>query len=348
MKSLVSVLEELSFLELNKDLSFGEISLPKGLNIPIYTKVLEDKVLKGEFDYSTKDVLEGVLSLYGADPDFKDRLVFKDFVAKLQPLLPFLYQEKDAFKALVMALGLINLELTEEGTYLLAVEKANELIKEGQDYSELARALLDLEVESWPVFYHRGFFLYNDGDYTQAMDQWQKALDYELADDLRDEIHSMMAQADRRKFFTKGKDLLFKERFLEAREAFATILEDFPHWYELHFYYGLSLRFLEEYREALSVFLNLLQLKGDDVYLYNEIGVCYLFLEEYQEAISIIKRGLALADNPDLRLNLAIGIFHSGDRLGALEELEKASKLAPDDPLIHQWLHHIGGDSCTG
>lgn len=348
MKNLVSVLEDLSFLELNKDLNFGDISLPQGLNIPIYTKVLEDKVLRGDFEYSTKEILEGVLSLYGADPDFKDRKVFRTFVSKLQPLLPFLYQEKDAFKALVMALGLINLELTEEGTYLLAVEKANELIKEGEDYSDLAKALLDLEVEGWPVFYHRGFFLYNDGDYRQAMDQWQRALDYELAEELRDEIHSMMAQADRRKFYTEGRDLLFRERFLEAREAFATILEDFPHWYELHFHYGLSLRFLEEYREALSVFLNLLQLKGDDVYLYNEIGICYLFLEEPQEAISIIKRGLSLADNPDLRLNLAISLYQTGDNLAALEELERARSLAPDDPLIHQWEDHIGGASCSG
>lgn len=348
MKSFDRVLEDLSFLELNKDLSLGEITFPQGLNIPIFTSVLEEKIKAGLHDYSTKDVLEAVLSLYGADPDFKDKEIYKGFVAGLQPLLPFLYQEEDPFRSLVMALGLINLNLKEEGIFLFAAERANDLIKRGQDYSELAMSLLDLEEESWPVFYHKGYLLFNDEYFVEAMDQWKKALDYELPEETRDEVLNMMAQADRRKLYIEGRELLFKERFLEAREAFATILEDFPNWYELHFYYGLSLRFLEEFREALSVFRQLLFLRNDDVYLYNEIGLCHIFLEEYQDAATIIEKGLELADNPDLRMNLGISYFQLGNNISALEELERARALAPDDPLIQQWIAHMGGEVSTG
>ncbi len=343
MKAFNSILGELSFLELRKDLAFDGFVLPQGLNIPIYTDRLEEKIKGGELDFSTKEVLEGVLSLYGADGDFRDKGFFKDFVSKLKPLIPFLYGIEDPFRALVMALGVINLEIDEKGIFLFAAERCNDLIKAGEDYSELALSLLDLEEESWPVFYHRGFLYYNDELYLEALKEWEEALSYELAQEIRDEIFSMMALADKKKDYILGRELLFKDRFEEARQTFASLLLDFPHWYELHFYYALSLRLLEEYTQALGVFYKLLQERADDIYLYNEIAICHLFQEEPQEAVGILERGLGLADNPDLRLNLAIALDQLGERDEALKEIARARSLAPDDGLIRHWEEHLGG-----
>lgn len=343
MRTFKSLLSEISFLELNSDLDFDGFTLVKGLNIPIFTEVLEEKIKSKDLDLATREVLEGVLSLYGADKDFKDKSYFYDFVKRLRPLIPFLYTVEDPFRALVMALGVINLGIEEKGIFLFAAERCNDLIKRGEDYSELALSLLELEEESWPVFYHRGFLYFNDDLYREALDQWSRALDYELPLEIRDEIYSMMATADKKKEYVRGRELLFKDRIEEARQAFASLLDDFPHWYELHFFYAISLRLLDEYSEALGVFYNLLKEKKDDPYLYNELAICHLFLEEPRDAIKALEIGLGIADNPDLRLNLAIALYQLGDRVKALDELARAKSLSPEDELIRHWEEHMGG-----
>lgn len=338
-------LEDLSFLQLRKDLQVGDILLPQGLNIPLYTKDLEEKIKKGDLDFGTREILEGILSLYGADKDFKDRDIYRPFVKKLQPLVPYLYEIRDnTQKALIMALGLIHLELEEEGLYLFAAERCNDLIKEGFDYSDLALELLQKEKPSWPVGYHQGYLYYNKEDYQEALDAWRGILDEDLPLEIRDEVFSIMVLAEKKKEYLVARELLFKERYEEAMQVFKSLLIDFPHWYELHFYYGLSLRFLEHYSEALGVFYGLLHTKRDDIHLYNELAICHLFQQEAEEARLLLLEGLKLEDHADLRLNLAISLFELGDKKGALKEIDRAKELAPDDDLISQWQEHMRKD----
>ncbi|HZK10543.1 MAG TPA: tetratricopeptide repeat protein [Clostridia bacterium] len=337
-----NVLEDLSFLQLRRDLRFGDLFLPKGLHLPLYTKQLEEKIKEGEMDFGTEEILEGILSLYGADKDFKDKELYQPFIKKLQPLLPYLYEKRtNPKKALLMALGLIHLDLEEKGLYLFAAERCNDLIKEGLDCSELAMELLEKEKPSWPVGYHKGFLYYNKERYHKALEAWGEILDKELPTEIRDEVFSMMALADKKKEYLGGRELLFKERFEEARQVFKSLLADFPNWYELHFYYGLSLRLLEQNREALTVFYGLLQTKRDDIHLYNELAICHLFLQEAEEARVLLEEGLKLEESSDLRLNLAISLFELGSKKEALEEIQKAKKLAPEDELIDHWLEHM-------
>ncbi|NLY37318.1 MAG: tetratricopeptide repeat protein [Tissierellia bacterium] len=335
-------LEDLSFLELRRELKLGDIILPKGLNLPLYTTVLEKKIKRGELDFGTEEILEGILSLYGADKDFKDKDIYRPFVKTLQPLLGYLYERRDnPLKSLIMALGLIHLDLEEEGLFLFAAERCNDLIKEGYDYSDLALELLDKEKPSWPVGYHRGYLYYNKERYEEALRSWRGILDEELPTEIRDEVFSMMVLAEKKKEYLLGRELLFKERYEEARQVFKSLLIDFPHWYDLHFYYGLSLRFLEHHSEALGVFYGLLHTKRDDIHLYNELALCHLFLQEAEEARVQLIEGLKLADHPDLRLNLAISLFELGDKKAALTEINRAKGLAPEDELIDQWQDYI-------
>lgn len=342
MTPFKKILEELSFIQLRRGITAGGVALPKGLHLPLYTKRLEEKVKQGDLDFETREILEGVLSLYGADKDFRDKEIFIPLVQCLQPLLPFLYEyREEPLKALVMALGLIHLGLEEKGVYLFAAERCNDLIKEGFDYSDLALELLSKESPSWAVSYHRGFLYYNKECYEEALEAWNSLLDEDFSVELRDEVYTMIALAEKKKEYLKGRELLFKERYEEARQIFKSLLIDFPHWYELHFYYGLSLRFLEEYSEALSVFLGLWHSKKDDIHLYNELAICYLFMQQPQEAQRFLQEGLALADHPDLRLNLAISFFEMGDKNAALEQIQCARSLAPEDSLILQWLQYM-------
>ncbi len=346
MQSFPKATADLSFLELNKELSLEDLVLPQGTALPLFTEVLEEKISQGDLDLGTKELASGILYLYGADPDFKDKELYREIIGRVQPVYGLLLDtlKESPFRALVMTRGLISLGLEEEGMYLLAAEACNELVKEGQNYSELALAFLEKEDPSWGVSYHQGYHFFHLERYAEALEAWKRLLEQDAPEEIQTEVLTRIPLAERRQDYLRGKELLFKERFEEARQVFKSLLPDFPHWYELHFYYGLSLRFLEEYKEALSTFYSLLQHHREDIHLYNELAICHLFVGEAAEAKILLEEGLKLAEHPDLHLNLAIALFELKDQLGAFEEIKRAEQLAPDDELIQTWKEHMRKD----
>lgn len=347
MQSFPQATADLSFLELNKELMLEDLCLPKGTALPLFTDVLEEKISDGDLDLGTRELVSGILYLYGADPDFRDKELYKSVIEHVQPVYGLLLEilKESPYRALVMSRGLISLDLVEDGVYLLAAEACNELVKKGENYSPLAIELLKLEKPSWAVSYHQGYHYYHLEDYEHALFSWKRLLEQDAPEEIVSEVLSRLPLAERKKDYELGKQLLFKERYEEARQIFKSLLPEFPHWYELHFYYGLSLRFLEEYREALSTFYGLLQKHREDIHLYNELAICHLFVGEADKAKILLEEGLKLAPHPDLHLNLAISLYELGDRIEALEEIEKAQLLAPDDELIQSWKTHMRKDT---
>lgn len=346
MQSFPKATQDLSFIQLNKELQIEDLILPKGMALPLLTESLEEKIQKNELDFGTKELTTGILFLYGADPNFPHRDLYRQMIQQVQPVYGLIYSNLETmpFKSLLMSLGLLNLQLQEKGIYLLAAEACNELIKQGEDYTSLALELLEKEDPSWGVSYHKGYLYYQKEDYSKALEAWKSMLQQNPPEEITAEILSHMALAEKKKDYLLGRELLFKERHEEARQMLKSLLPDFPHWYELHFYYGLSLRFLQEYREALSTFYGLLHQRRDDLHLYNELAICHLFLGEADKAKRLLEEGLKLADHPDLRLNLAISLYELGEKHEALEQLERAQGLAPDDELIQAWKEQMRKD----
>ncbi len=68
------------------------------------------------------------------------------------------------------------------------------------------------------------------------------------------------------------------------------------------------------------------------------LALCRMHAQEFAAAEATLRQRLALGEAADARLNLGLCRLELGDRDGALRELERAARLAPDQPAIQEAL----------
>lgn len=351
-----SELSRVVFLELRREITLGDLTLPKGFALPILYEEMEEKVLAGDSgDFTSTEVLRGILLLYGLDEHFRDREVYASIVSHLESQAGDLFKyffhvaQTDEKLAFLLSLGYYHLGLSDAANILFTAELADNLYRESEDekISDLAYALyrqahsLD---PTWQSHFHLAYHTYNRELYTKALEHIAASYDRLPTPELQTEMANLLALSEQKLAFHEGKELFFKERFEEAVIKFHSLEEEFPGWYQLHFFLGVSYRMLQQYSKALTSFYRALSLRRDDPQLYNEMAICHLMLEEPFEAEPLIEAALQLDENnPELLCNRAI-VFLRTDRLKeAKEDLLKARSLDPNEPLYRDWLEHVQG-----
>ncbi|MDI9472925.1 MAG: tetratricopeptide repeat protein [Bacillota bacterium] len=349
-------LSRVVFLELRRDIQIGEIKLPKGFALPVLYDELERKVLARQSgDFTNSEVLRGILLLYALDEDFPDREIYSSIVHQLQlptqNLLPFFVEisQSDQKLAFLLSLGYYHLGLADPITMLFTAESADNLFRENSE-EKIGDIAFNLYREihqispSWQSNYHLAYHYYNRDRYEDALQHISACYDELPSDELRTEITQLFMLSEQKSVFHEGKKLLFKERYDEALIKFHSLHEEFPGWYDLHFFTGLSYRMLQQFSRALVFFYRALSLKRDDPQLYNEMAICHLMLNEPLEAEPLLEAALQLdRDNPELLCNRAI-VYIRTDRLHeAREDLLRARKLDPSDELYFEWLNYLSG-----
>lgn len=348
---LKNKLEEIAFIELGKDIIQGELLLKKGTLLPLLDSALRKQIQKTENNFSSEDLLQGILFLYGLDEEFSHKDTYRQIVQFIETqrgsLLPYLAElaRTNPLHGLIMSLGYTQLGLPDERALMLAIECANTLYGESRDeqYESLKYELLQEAKNthpSWMVHYHLAFLYYNREAFAEAVEHWSLALaESELPEDFRQEMEQMAALSDRKLEYKEALKLLFSERVQEAVEILNALKPDFPQWYNLHFYLGLAYRLQENWSQAAAVFYEALQLKRDDANLYNELSICHLMLEEVQEAEKTLRIALKLdPEHPELLTNLGIVLLRLGNKAEAVSALEHSLHLQPEDELTRLWL----------
>ncbi len=347
-------LSRVVFLELRRDIQLGKLTIPEGFALPVLYELIEEKVISGQSgDFTSTEVLRGILLLFGLDEDFQDKETYASIVSSLEEeagsLFAFFVQtaETDEKLAFLFSLGYYHLGLSDPMTILYTAELADNLYKESEDIllSDIAFSLYKEThalQPSWQSDYHLAYHYYNRDRFDKALEHIAACYDSLPTDELQTEVTQLLALSEQKMVFEQGRELFFKERFEEAVLKFQSLEEEFPGWYQLHFFMGLSYRMLQQYSRALASFYRALSLKRDDPQLYNEMAICHLMLEEPLEAEPLIEAALQLdRDNPELLCNRAI-VYLRTDRLKqARTDLEKARELDPADDLYVNWLDYV-------
>lgn len=347
-------LSRLVFVELRRDISLGELTLSKDLPLPILFEEIEEKVTReAPEDFTSIQILTGILYLFGLDPDFREPTAYAAIVEHIEQksgsLFGYLLElsKSDEKLALILGLGYHHLGFQDERVFLLSAELADTLAR-----SESSALLEDIAFTlyeeahaispSWQSHYHLAFHYYNRESFPEALSHFSAAYPELPTQELKVEVAQLLAMSEQKMAFEEGKELFYKERFDEAIEKFRSLEEDFPGWYPLFFYLGVSYRMMEDYTQALSAFYRALSLRKDDPQLYNEMAICLLMLEDPLQAEPLLEAALQLdKDNPELLCNRAIVFLNTDRNERAMEDLLRARELDPDEPLYEQWLNFL-------
>lgn len=344
-------LEEIAFLELRKDLRQGALVLKKGTLLPLLDHALREQVQRAENRFSTEDIVQGILFLYGLDADFRDKEIYREILSKVEEkggsLLPYLVESArtNPLKALIMSLGYSHLNMPDAGALMLAIECSNTLYLENHDpqFEALNFDLLQQAKRrhpSWMVDYHLAFLYYNREAFAEAAEHWRLALEEsDLPEEFRQEIEQMMVLNERKIEYKHALKLLFSDHVQEAIDQLNALKPEFPEWYNLHFYLGLAYRLQENWSQAAALFYEALSLKKDDANLYNELSICHLMMDETEQAEQTLRIALKFdPEHPELLTNLGIVLLRLGNKPEAIAAFEKSLQLQPEDALTKQWL----------
>ncbi|WP_459128915.1 tetratricopeptide repeat protein [Guggenheimella bovis] len=342
---LKPALEELAFIELNKDTTTLGLTLKKGFYLPLLYSDLEKNVKEEREVFDTEAIMAGILFLYGLDEDFRDGEIYRAMLLKLEEntsLLPFVVsmQKKNRTHALIMSLGYIHLSLADPHRYVVASELANALLVETEDknYQVLAKALLEKGREvtpTWEIDYHLSYVYYHEERYEEAKALLQGLLERdEVPDSFIDEIATLQARITDKELFKRSLELLFDGDSRSALEGLNDVNPEYVNPEDLYFFKGLAYRLLGAYDDALHSFEEVMALKRFDSDLYNEMAICHMFKEDYEKAETLLRAALELDEkSKDLYSNLGISLCEQGKIEEGRGYFKKVLEIDPEDEI---------------
>ena len=144
---------------------------------------------------------------------------------------------------------------------------------------------------------------------------------------------------------TVASDYVLLDDFVDADKWFAEVVAESPGDASAHYLLGRT-RFNEnDYRGAIASFERALALRPKYVEAENNIGLAWRELNDIDKArvafeTAIEWQGAAPADaQPFLNLGKLYGDQHQPAK--AIEYLQRAAELAPDNPTVHEELSHV-------
>ena len=351
---------DIVFVEFKADKiwNIGDFTWPDNVSFPVVYEEIAKQVRQNQVDQiPIVAIIKGLVTALGLeDSDFPYNEVYRDALLSIDPSIvesimadAIKYANKQLYLEAILyfnAARLIDpkghLPLFYLGRcyYDLAItEDKNSFYKAAEHYFEQVNSLTGGFSEA---YYFLGFCYYNSGSYIEAEKSWLSALETELPEDTKQEIVDSISKVRDRADFERGVGLILSERFEEGLEVLKTLEEYHDDWWELIFYIGLGLRFQELYEEALPYFLKTLSLNTGYLQAMNEAGICALNIGDYTLAHYYYDEALRLSpDHSELLCNKGIVYYYQGQTSRALQCLNAAKALDPEDVIINQWLATI-------
>lgn len=101
----------------------------------------------------------------------------------------------------------------------------------------------------------------------------------------------------------------------------------------------------EHYEEAIKWYKKSIKYDGKDAYTYSQLASSYDYSGDYKQAVPFFLKALEIEENIDDRLDLANCYVELGMLENAMEEVDKAIKLDPNDPYVHTVKGYIYMDN---
>jgi len=356
-------IDEISFVDLKKDakIRIGEKEYTANSEFPIPIReknLLKDIKNQDNYDgVSIKNIIDGIIYIYGTDSKFKYSDKYDDILEALGiDVESFIIYNINSFddsmlnESLVYANALINkiqsaktcfiyANVLEKSYYHIqdkAAENTEEAIIVFNEMIKYYEKAIDYDEAFNLAYYKLGYIYKQCGQYIRAKLYWEKQ--QKLDDDsIRvDEIRKNLEDMEVLVEFETGKNLILEGHAEAGIEKLLPLVENFSSWWDLLFFVGLGYRQIESYEVALRYFENALMIRNEDKLTLNEIGLCRLNLERYEEARDVFTNLLSLdPNNCEILCNRAVAKYHLYDDEGARNDVRLALKIDEEDEVAN-------------
>ena len=347
----------LTFIELkdNTSLDINGYIVESNTPMPIIIESLIKEVKEGniEEEINLSKVVEGIIYLLGTDTSFqytKEYInILKAYNEKIEDYILYkglkFFEENDydnsgiSYRALLTidgnnANGLFNyaLVLEEIAKVFLSEEKTEEATEFLMNSTNRLETILDIDENYSLAYYKLGFHYKFFEQYLKAKLIWSKFLVLDK-DDLRlQEIREEIELIDENVYFETGITYLTYNDFGKALESFLKLMpKNEKHW-NTNYLIGLCYKGIEDFEVAIEYLTIARDLDKEQADVYNELGIIYFNMGDIVTAIKIFGEGIDnCPDDYKLHFNRGLGYVQLGQYEIALKDVDKASKLNPDD-----------------
>ncbi len=358
--------DNISFLELKKGtkLQIGNFSIDDKLPLPIIVDTLIEEIQEGSLqdEIEISHIIDGMIFLLGVDINFKyneeyEKLLY-EYNSNIEDYIlykGFQYVKENNIKyATIFFRALVNINNNNiNGIFNYALCLENLAIKfadEGNSEESMnflcestrqLESILDISEDFPLVYYKLGYHYRYYNQFIKAKLMWEKYLSIDDDLDRIQEIREQLKLIEDDVNFEEGVSLLSHGEYFKAVNIFSKLSNKYRQGNILYLT-GLAYKGLGDYESAIDYFYEALDVDFKDINVYNELGIC-LFTSGYlKEALDIFNQGINLYPTDyKIVFNRGLLYFQIGDIDKAVEDIETAHRLNPDDVFIKEQLIKI-------
>lgn len=351
--------ENISFIEIKPD-SFVYINNYKigpEVPLPMIIDELISEIKKGTAKNEVKfsSMINGMIYLIGADPDFKFYEQYKEILynydKKIEEYILYIGLKKineNSFEdGLVWLRALYNLNsknLIGKYNYALALEeKARRLFsfndkKMGGIFLISSTNIFEEIVNDNPsydlAYYKLGYHYKNSQQYIKSSLMWKKYLQLGKNDELLDEIRENLEAMQDDIIYEEGYSKILSGDPRAGLEKLLSLKKRYVDWWNLFFMIGLGYRQIGMYEEAIAEFETVLDFAPDQVDVLNELGLCLAFLGNHDEAIAKFTKAIELRPKDyEIRCNRGMIYLQINDIENAEKDINTAYEMCDTDEI---------------
>lgn len=362
---LKKIVKNIHFLELRSDMTLKNgIKITKDVPIPIYDKDLVNDISMGRYDESVpfRNIMEGMMFMLGCDDDFRFNKYYTDILKNSENIDAYILRmayefrkNNDFIASLACIKALVKISDKHDESLLNYAHILREIAlnakKRGSEdeyelYYDLSYNVYSKLIDNYPdspySYYHMGFYEFNEGKYSEALKNWERA--YSLMDEseLKEEIERNMESAKQNLAFENGKRYVMDGDIPRGLKILLPLMEKHNDWSEVKYYVALAFRKCGNYIKA-EMLLNELLVMGEDFSeIFNELGLCYFNLGQVERSVECFEEAVDKQCDIGYLCNLGIAYHETGNIQKARECIDKAYKMNPNDELTKKCCDWIG------
>lgn len=301
------MIDRLSYLELKKDIVFGEKTIrTAGKDLPIETRTLLSYIESGDQkDIPWSDFVCGMLlhiAIHGHDA------VYESFLREtiFEPHILALHYAKEKSDDLFLEAAML---LSAEP--LVVVHHAQGLLRKarGGDDSVIQKAMQELDGVLDQVAYAPAYALYGElflalGDELKAHQYFKHALLASESTELQDKMRERIEETSTGATVALAVNALQKGRTEESLKLLSNRLKDDDAGI-LHYWQGVTLQGLGRLQESVHALECAWEKRPEDLFIPNDLAISLYMLGEHREAIKVLKQVMSSKD-PRILCNLMI------------------------------------------
>ena len=340
----------LFFIELNKDIQVGQVTLPKGLDLPVDQNSIHQVADAQSEGFDLAEIVKDMCMIIGLDPDFKHAPTYRLLLNQLVSS-PFGYcmhlgieasEGNEFLDALLYFRAAQTIEQHIDVYYNLG--KAYYALSHDETYSREALKLAEssfnqaLQIENKAeIYYYLTFVAYQTQRYQMALNYAKTALSNGLIEVYAQDLVSKMSKIEDKAQFEMGYQFVLDERYQEGLERLEMISDEGEDDWRVQFFKGLAYRGMNMMLEAIQELLKAKALNPSEDRILNELGIVAMLSGDLDAAKLYFMEGLSFKPlNAEILCNLAILHIELDAIELATKFLSEAFAIDPEDAIILQ------------